>query len=245
MAARLYTLSLSHPSHAARLMLERKWIEHEVNELLPGAHPLLLRLAGFRGGTVPALRIDGRRVQGSRQISRALDEVVAEPPLFPRDAERRRAVQEAEGWGEAEFQPLPRRLFRWATVSRPQVRRWMAADAGLPAPGLVAVANGPVARLFRHKSDATDERVRADLAALPRMLDRVDELIAQDTIGASEPNAADFQIGTTVRVLLAFDDLRPAVERRPCAVLAMRLLPRYEGPPGPLLPPEWLAPLRG
>ena len=82
MRAKLYSLSLSHPSHAARLMLERKRIAYELVDELPGFHPLQLRLAGFRGGTVPALRIDGRRVQGSRRISRALDELRPDPPLF-------------------------------------------------------------------------------------------------------------------------------------------------------------------
>ena len=56
-------------------MLERKGIEHEVVDLLPGFHPLQLRAAGFRGGTVPALWIQGRRVQGSRRISRTLEEL--------------------------------------------------------------------------------------------------------------------------------------------------------------------------
>jgi glutathione S-transferase len=56
-----------------------------------------------------------------------------------------------------------------------------------------------------------------------------------------EPNAADFQIGTTVRVFLAYEDLRPVVEGRPAAALAMRLLPRYPGPIRPFLPPQWLA----
>ncbi len=36
--AKLYSLSLSHPTQAARLMLERKGIEHEV-DLFPGLHP--------------------------------------------------------------------------------------------------------------------------------------------------------------------------------------------------------------
>jgi glutathione S-transferase len=112
--AKLYSLALSHPAHAARLMLERKGIDHEVADLLPGLHPLLLRLAGFRGSTVPAVRIDGRRIQGSLEISHALEELRPEPPLFPADPDERRAVQEAEVWGESALQPVPRRIFRWS-----------------------------------------------------------------------------------------------------------------------------------
>ena len=44
--------------------------------------------AGFQGGTVPALKLDGRRVQGS--LARALDELIPERPLFPGGAEARR-----------------------------------------------------------------------------------------------------------------------------------------------------------
>src|SRR5687768_9807511 len=113
MRATLYALALSHPSQAARLMLERKGIEHRVKHLFPGGHPAQLRLAGFRRGTVPAMKLDGRKIQGSLGISRALDEVQAEPRLFPVDAAHRRAVEEAEAWGESELQPVPRRMFRW------------------------------------------------------------------------------------------------------------------------------------
>jgi glutathione S-transferase len=105
--ARLYFLSLSHPSQAARLMLERKGIEHKLVNILPGSQPVVVRLVGFRGITVPALRIDGRRIQGSREISRFLDELVPEPPLFPRDPEQRRTVEAAEHWGEETLQPVP------------------------------------------------------------------------------------------------------------------------------------------
>jgi glutathione S-transferase len=237
--ATLYSLSLSHPSQAVRLMLERKGIEHRVVELQAGFHPLQLRAAGFRGGTVPALKLDGRRVQGSLRISRALEQTRPEPALFP--AARRAAVEEAEAWGERELQPVPRRLFRWAASRDAGLRRWLAADVvGLPAPGLMAVGYAPVARVFARMVDASDERVRADLAELPRKLDRVDELIAAGTIGGTEPNAADFQIGTTVRVLLAYEDLRPQTEGRPAAELAMRVLPHFPGPIPRTLPAEWL-----
>jgi glutathione S-transferase len=237
--AKLYSLSLSHPGHAARLMLERKGIEHEVVDLQAGFHPLQLRAAGFRGGTVPALKLDGRRVQGSRRISRALEQLRPDPPLFP--AARRAAVEEAEAWGEHELQPVPRRLFRWATSHDGDLRRWLAEDvARLPAPALMALGYVPLARVFARMAGASEARVRADIAELPGKLDRVDELIAAGTIGGAEPNAADFQIATTVRVLLAFDDLRGRVDGRPAAELAMRILPRFPGPIPRTLPAEWL-----
>jgi glutathione S-transferase len=77
---------------------------------------------------------------------------------------------------------------------------------------------------------ASDTQVQADLRELPAKLDRVDELIAAGTIGGPDPNAADFQIATSVRVLIAFEDLRDGVEGRPAGDLAMRLLPSFPGP---------------
>ena len=241
MSATLYSLALSHPSQAARLMLERKGIEHRVKNLFPGGHPAQLRLAGFREGTVPALKIDGRRVQGSTRISRALDETQPEPRLFPADPEQRRAVEEAEAWGDRVLQPVPRRMFRWGVSRRAEMRLWMARDMGMPAPRLMATVQKPMALAFARMAGVSDERVRADVASVPALLDRVDALIAEGIIGTDEPNAADFQIGTTVRVFLEYEDLRPVVEGRPAAVLAMRLQPRYPGPIRPFLPPQWLA----
>jgi glutathione S-transferase len=241
MPAKLYSLALSHPSLAARKMLELKGIEHRVVYLLPGLHPLVVRGAGFRGQTVPALKLDGRRIQGSLEIARALDELAPEPPLFPRDPDRRRAVEEAERWGERELQDLPRRFMRWGVRNSNDFRRWMAADiANMPLPGLLARANKPVAARFARVSNATDEQVRDDLERLPEMLDRVDRLVTDGTIGGEQPNAADLQILSSVRCLAAFEDLRPLVEARPAARHARRLFPDYPEPIPRVLPANWL-----
>lgn len=241
MRATLYSLSLSHPSQAVRLMLERKGIEHRVVDLLPGFHPLMLRAAGFRGSTVPALKIDGRRVQHSVAAARLLEEIQPTPSLYPADPKRRRAVQEAEEWGERELQPLPRRIFRWVAWHNADVRLWLARDVvRMPLPGLMAHANKPLARYFAGMIGADEARVRADVASLPAVLDRVDALIADRTLGGGEPSAADFQIGTAVRVLLAYEDLRPLVAGRPSEDLARAVLPEYPGPIVRALPPAWL-----
>jgi glutathione S-transferase len=245
MDARLYALAVSHPAHSARLMLEHKEVDHRVSNLLPGFHPLQLRAAGFRGATVPALSIDGRRVQGSRAISRTLDELVSGHPLFPADPEARRAVEEAERWGEQELQEVVRRIFRWATAHRQAVRRWLGEVVRAPAPGIGGALNLPVALAFARRSGATDERVRADLEELPRLLDHVDELIETGVIGGDPPNAADFQIAPSVRLLMAFPELRPQVDERPGARLALRLLEKIPEPIPAELPSSWLAPRRG
>ena len=83
---RLYGIPMSHPVMAARGMIERKGLDYRYVELLAGAHPPSLWALGFRGMTVPAMRLpDGRRVQGSLAIARALEEVAPAPvhPLGP------------------------------------------------------------------------------------------------------------------------------------------------------------------
>jgi glutathione S-transferase len=111
--ATLYAMPASHPSMAAELMLERKAVEYRVVWLLLPFTGPILRLRGFGRRTVPALRIDGRRVQGSRAISAALDELRPEPRLFPADPAGRREVEEAERWGDEVLQPAARRIEIW------------------------------------------------------------------------------------------------------------------------------------
>jgi glutathione S-transferase len=117
----------------------------------------------------------------------------------------------------------------------------LARSIGMPAPETIATLQAPLARYFARKSDATDEHVRSDVEALPTLLDHVDALVADGTIGGDEPNAADLQIGTSVRVLLSFEDLRPMVEGRPAEQLAMRVLPEYPGRTPAVIPPQWLS----
>jgi glutathione S-transferase len=244
MKIKLYGTPPSPPSHSARLMLERKRLDHEMIWLLPGLHPALVRTRGFRGGTVPAMKIDGRRLQHSREISRALEEFRPEPALFPSDPELRLLVEEAERWGEEVLQDGPRRIVRWIAVHRPEVRVMIARDVGIPLPRFAAWINAPAARHAANKVDA-DRQIQSAIAQVPEMLDHVDELIAEGVIGGDQPNVADFQIATSVRALLNVQDLRPVTEGRPATDLAMRYMPEFgsDFPPG-LLSEEWLATIR-
>jgi glutathione S-transferase len=244
MGIKLYGTPPSPPSHSARLMLEHKGLDHKMVWLLPGLWPALLRTRGFRRGTVPAMKIDGRRLQSSRAISRALEELQPGPPLFPADPTQRLAVEEAERWGDEVLQDVPRRIVRWLAVHRPQTKVMIARDVGIPLPRLAAWVNTPSARHLANKVDA-DGRIQEAIAQVPEVLNRVDELIARGVIGAGKPNAADFQIATSVRSLLNVQDLGPATEGRPASELAMALIPEFGTDlPAGLLPAEWLEPIR-
>ncbi len=245
MKARLYVLPASHPAFTARLMLEHKGIAYKRTDLLPVISKLVLRAAGFPEVTVPALKIDGRRIQGSTQISRELDRLRPEPPLFPADPQMRAAVEEAERWGNDILQPPLRQILWWTfKADRGSMESYAdGAKLGIPV-SLAMKTAAPIVALSVRFNEADDEHVRRSLAEMPAMLQKVDDLIAAGTLGGSELNAADFQIATTLRLAMTLDDLRPAIEQRPAGELAMRVAPGYPGHTPPILPPAWLQPLR-
>jgi glutathione S-transferase len=245
MGARLYVIPASHPSIAAQLMLERKGIAYKRTDLLPVISKVALRAVGFPGQTVPALKIDGAKVQGSRQIARELERLRPEPPLFPADPQQRAAVEEAERFGDEELQHPIRQILWWALKQDKAPLRSYSEGAKIGMPiGLAMKTAAPIVALSARFNEAGDENARADLAALPALLDRVDELIAAGVLNGDEPNAADFQIAPSIGLALTLDDLRPAIESRPAAALAKRIVPDYPGRTPPILPAEWLEPLR-
>ena len=241
MAVKLYVIPGSHPSKAAELMLEHKGVPFKRVDLVSAMHKPLLKAMGFPGTTVPAMKADGRKVQGSREISRALDEMKPEPKLVPTDA-----VREAERWGDEELQSIPRRLAWWALLHLSGKERTETARRslqgyrlGLPV-GVAARTVLPIAKAAARYNNSTDAAVQADLAAVPSRIDRVDALLSEGVIGGEQLNAADFQIATSVRLLLAYEDLRPYIEGRPAAEHAMRVVPDYNAAFPKVFPAEWL-----
>lgn len=246
MSITLYVIPGSHPARAAELMLRHKGIEYKRTDLPPVLSRFVVhRLLRFPGDRVPAMKVDGRKVQGSQAVSRELEALRPDPPLFPSDAEHRVRVEEAERWGDVYFQEIPRKISWWALKRRKSDQASFLEGYRLGLPTRVLVATSPpLIRMAMRLNDSTDEVVRDQLAAIPAALDRIDGWIAEGVIGAGQPNAADFQLATSVRLLMAFADIEPAIEGRPAAQLARRIAPDPPGRIGPAFPQEWLAPLQ-
>src|SRR4051812_29564732 len=126
----------SHACRSAMLMLEHKRVPYRRVDFITLTHPIAARLHGFdagnqtrsaggrrtgplrfgdRWGTVPGLAADGRRVSTNHGIARFLEEHHPEPPLFPADPARRRAVEQAESWANGPLQMAARRVpLAWA-----------------------------------------------------------------------------------------------------------------------------------
>lgn len=233
---KLYMFSGSNAVLTAQLMLAHKGIEYRRVNLPPAAHAFIMLGLGFQTMTVPALKVDGRRVQGTRYIARFLDELVPEPALFPADPQRRRAVEEAELWGE-QFQNAIRRIFYCICRRNPDAfRNVMLGERSLLMRPLLSAATPLIVRLATAKHDATDAAGAVDFAELPARLDQIDAWIAQGVLNGPELNAADFQIAANLAAMLLSEDGAPFVLGRPAEALARRVAPGYTGRVGKPLP---------
>lgn len=239
--ATLYVLPGSHPCAAVEVALRSKSIDFKRVDLLPLSQ-LLIGPLRYGGTTVPGMRIDGERLVGSRAIMRRLDELAPEPALLPPAGTPSYAqVLEAERWGDEVLQSVPRRILDVAFLRRPEAMLSYAGDAKLPLPkALQRPATPLTARLMAIRNKAREETVRADLAALPAQLDRIDGWIADGLLGGERPNAADLQIGSTIRLLGTVADVRPLIDGRAAVALA-RYFPPISGViPAGTLPAAWI-----
>jgi len=242
--ATLFSLPGSHPAVSVKLMLDRKGIDFKTVDLMPLLHKGVVRALGFPGTTVPALKFNGEKIQGSVEIARALDRIVPEPPLLPDSQEARKQVLIAEAFGEAELQHAVRQILWNAVRRQPKSIATFLEGSSLPLPPKIAAyTSGPIIWGECKVNDSTDENVRGNLSALPGWLDRLDAWVADGTLGGEAPNAADFQLATSIRLAMTIRDLRPFIEARPIGEAAMRICPVYAGDVPPSIPEEWLTPL--
>jgi glutathione S-transferase len=111
----------------------------------------------------------------------------------------------------------------------------------VPAP-LVKLGAPLLARAARATNGAQDPNVRTDLLHLDAHLERVDAWLDDGVIGGEQPNAADLQLGSSLRLLLTLGDLREHLDARPAGALARRCYPAYPGDcPAGTLPAAWLS----
>jgi glutathione S-transferase len=240
---KLYVVHSSHPSEAVKKALELKAIPYKTVEMLIPTQLVLTRMR-FPARSVPALKLDsGEKVQGSRAILRRLDELVPDPPLLPDTEPARTAVLDAERWGDEILQPLARRAVWSALKRRPDaIPSYQEASQlpRLPRP-VVRVVAPAIIRIEGAIHGIADPTIRADLQALPGHLDRIDGWIREGVLGSRLPNAADLQIGSSLRLLATIGDVRTLLAGRPAEALALRLFADYPGDvPAGAYPPDWL-----
>lgn len=239
---KLYVVPGSHPCAAVEVALRLKSIDYERVDFLPLTQ-LMMGPLRYGGNTVPGLRAGRERLAGSRTIMRRLDTLAPEPPLLPplSDAVARARVLEAERWGDEVLQAVPRRILDAAFLRLPSCIESYAGDAKLPLPRAVLRPALPLtAKLMGRRNKADDGKAKADLAALPAQLDHIDAWIADGVLGGEQPNAADLQIGSSIRLLMTIADVRPLIEGHPAQSLTRWFEPQAGEAPAGTLPVEWL-----
>jgi glutathione S-transferase len=218
----LHVVPPSHPCMTVTAALNMKGLEHERVELSPPHMEAMQEIYGEGNHTVPGMLIDGEPVHGSRTILARLDQLVAEPTLYPNDE-----VREAERWGDEQLQDLGRRLPWGAMHFRPEAMGTFGGAGPLDGPGTDFAIGYVRASWKYHKISAA--RLHDDLAGLPALLAHVERLAADGVIGGQQPNAADLQIGATLRVLLTVGDLLPLLSGGAGERIARELFPDYPG----------------
>jgi glutathione S-transferase len=203
--------------------LELKGLEYERVDF---AHTERLErmqeIYGEGNTTVPGLLIDDEPVHGSRAILARLEQIEPEPTLFPSEQ-----VREAERWGEEQLQDLGRCLPWGAMYFRPESMGTFAGGEPLDPPGTDFAIKFVRATWRYHKITAT--RLYDDLAGLPAKLAQIEQLAKDGVLDGKQPNAADLQIGATIRVLLPLGDLAPLLHGSAAERIALRLFPSYPG----------------
>jgi glutathione S-transferase len=219
----------------ATAALRLKGLEYERVEFVPGPHVEQMQaIYGEGHHTVPGMLVDGEPVHGSRAILDRLEQIAPDPILYPSDE-----VREAERWGDEEFQDLGRRMPWGALHFRPEAMGTFAGGEPLDAPGTDFAINFIRPTWKYHKITAA--RLHEDLAGLPAKLAHVEQLAADGVIGGEQPNAADLQIGATLRILLNVGDLRPLLAGSQGERIARDLFADYPGDiPAGAFPAGWV-----
>lgn len=236
----LHSVPFSHPVLAVSTALDRLGNEYETVELVSGKHGDEIEgIYGEGCRTVPGLLVDDEPVHGTAAIFARLDELHPDAGLYPEASAE--AIREAEAGVAEDLQMSARVLVFGALHFRPESTGTFAG-AGQLDPAGVDFAIRTMRATWRYL-DITAERVHATLQDLPAQLDAVDALIDAGAVGGEAPTAADFQLGSSIRLLAQIGDVRPMVEERPAVAIATAWFDRGSGDvPAGAFPPGWVPP---
>jgi glutathione S-transferase len=234
----LHVLPPSPPCLTVEAALALKGLEYERVALAPGKHPEEMeRIYGAGHSTVPGLLVDGEPVHSSTAILERLETLVAEPSLYPGPLSAE--IREAELWGDGELQDLARRLPWGALHFRPEALGTFGGAGPLDGPGTDFAMKYVRATWKYHHITAA--RLHDDLAGFPAKLAHIASLTARGIIGNDEANAADLQIGASLRVLLTVGDLHGLLADTAAERIARRWFPDYAGlVPAGAFPAGWV-----
>ncbi|MEX1219598.1 MAG: glutathione S-transferase family protein [Solirubrobacterales bacterium] len=234
----LHVLPVSHPCLTAEAALKHKGLTYELVNLGMGKHPEEIeKIYGEGKRTVPGMTIGDETVHGSTAILWKLEQLFPENSLYPDGVGE--AVREAELWADGDFQDFGRRLPWSALYFRPEAMGTFGG-AGALNPAGTDFALKFIRSTWKYHGISAEQMSR-DLVELPGMVDRIEGYADQGLIDGGEPTAADFQIGSTVRVLLTVGDLQPVFAGSAAERVARRHFPDYEGlVPAGAFPEGWV-----
>ena len=233
----LHVVPFSHPCLAVSAALDRLGQEYETVTLETGRQgDEVEKVYGEGCRTVPGLLVDDEPVHGTATIFARLDQLHPDAGLYP--AAVAEAIREAEPALAEDIQMSARVLTFGAMHFRPES---MGTFAGVDQldPGGVDFAIKSMRAAWRYLGiDA--QRVHATLQALPAQLDAVDAQLEAGVIGGEKPTAADFQLGSSLHLLVQIGDVRPLVEERPAAKLLSLFEPGEGNVSAGAFPPGWV-----
>jgi glutathione S-transferase len=234
----LHVVPFSHPCLAVSTALDWLGREYETVELVSGQHAEEVeRIYGEGCRTVPGLLVGEEPVHGTATIFARLGELHPESDLYPEASAAR--IRAAETGVAEDLQMSARVLVFGALHFRPESMGTFAGAGQLDPPG-VDFAIRTMRATWRYL-EISAERVHATLQELPAQLDAVDALIEAGAAGGEQPTAADFQLGSSLRLLAQIGDVRPLIAERPAATIATTWFDRGSGDvPAGAFPPGWV-----
>lgn len=234
----LHGVPNSHPVAAVEVAIRSKGLDYERVDLVIGEHiSEIERIYGEGKRTVPGMLIDGEAVHGSHAIFERLDQVAPDPALYP--PEIADVVRETAQWADDAFQHTARILTWGALHFRPDYMGTFAG-AGRLDPAGTDFAITMLRRTWKYLGISASE-IANRLAGLPGSLDRVAALAAEGVLGGESANAADLQIGSSVRLMMTLGDVRPLFEGHAAEEIALRQFPEQPGDvPAGAFPEGWV-----